>query len=99
MSMRDLLRARSEAPLEALELGPIIGRGSFGRVYRGQLPACLYQRCQKSVKTASLLLFGRKFLPTEAFVVPATSKSPFPCLLLEVAANYNVETSCVLACH
>ena len=46
MSMRDLLRARSEAPLEALELGPIIGRGSFGRVYRGQLPACCYQCCQ-----------------------------------------------------
>ena len=36
MSMRDLLRARSEAPLEALELGPIIGRGSFGRVYKGE---------------------------------------------------------------
>ena len=35
MSMRDLLRARSEAPLEALELGPLIGRGSFGRVYKG----------------------------------------------------------------
>ena len=36
MSMRDLLRARSEAPLEALELGPLIGRGSFGRVYKGE---------------------------------------------------------------
>ncbi|CAK0735475.1 hypothetical protein CVIRNUC_000587 [Coccomyxa viridis] len=36
MSMRDLLRARSEAPLEALELGPLIGRGSFGRVYKGR---------------------------------------------------------------
>ena len=23
-------------PLEALELGPIIGRGSFGRVYKGE---------------------------------------------------------------
>ena len=42
MSMRDLLRARSELPLEALELGPLIGRGSFGRVYKG---ASLRQLC------------------------------------------------------
>ena len=42
MSMRDLLRARSELPLEALELGPLIGRGSFGRVYKG---ATLRQLC------------------------------------------------------
>ena len=40
--MRDLLRARSEAPLEALELGPLIGRGSFGRVYKGAPLACSY---------------------------------------------------------
>lgn len=35
VGMQDLLRHRSEAGLEALELGPLIGRGSFGRVYKG----------------------------------------------------------------
>ncbi|CAL8467074.1 g6610 [Coccomyxa elongata] len=34
--IQDLLRHRSEAGLDALELGPLIGRGSFGRVYKGR---------------------------------------------------------------
>ena len=36
VNMQDLLRQRAEAGLEALELGPLIGRGSFGRVYKGE---------------------------------------------------------------
>ena len=56
MSMRDLLRARSEAPLEALELGPIIGRGSFGRVYRGQAAAFSHPHCPWLLSSQSLLV-------------------------------------------
>ncbi|KAK9916935.1 hypothetical protein WJX75_008980 [Coccomyxa subellipsoidea] len=36
MGIQDLLRHRSEVGLEALELGPLVGRGSFGRVYKGR---------------------------------------------------------------
>ncbi|BDA40615.1 probable LIM domain-containing serine/threonine-protein ki at C-terminar half [Coccomyxa sp. Obi] len=36
LGIQDLLRHRSEAGLDALELGPLIGRGSFGRVYKGR---------------------------------------------------------------
>ena len=37
IGIQDLLRHRSEAGLDALEVGPLIGRGSFGRVYKGGL--------------------------------------------------------------
>lgn len=37
LSIQDLLRHRSDTGLEALELGPLIGRGSFGRVYKGAI--------------------------------------------------------------
>lgn len=41
IGIQDLLRHRSEAGLDALELGPLIGRGSFGRVYKGgHSPLC-----------------------------------------------------------
>jgi hypothetical protein len=35
LGMQDLLRHRAEVGLEQLELGPLIGRGSYGRVYKG----------------------------------------------------------------
>ena len=33
-SMRPLLRQRSDAPLEGVEMGPLLGRGSYGRVFK-----------------------------------------------------------------
>ena len=65
MSMRDLLRARSEAPLEALELGPLIGRGSFGRVYKGQHPCLLLCLCFRAGCVSALLASAshREVLP------------------------------------
>ncbi len=38
MSLPDLLRARSAQLVGALELGAPLGRGSFGKVYKGALP-------------------------------------------------------------
>ena len=32
-----LLKMRLEGGLEGIEMGPILGRGSFGRVYKGVL--------------------------------------------------------------
>ena len=45
MSLPDLLRARSAQLVGALELGAPLGRGSFGKVYKGALPhnCCLSQ--------------------------------------------------------
>ena len=41
MSLPDLLRARSAQLVGALELGAPLGRGSFGKVYKGALlPRC-----------------------------------------------------------
>ena len=39
-SIRPLLRQRSDAPLEGVEMGPLLGRGSYGRVFkvRDQFP-------------------------------------------------------------
>ncbi len=34
-----LLKMRLEGGLEGIEMGPILGRGSFGRVYKG-VPTC-----------------------------------------------------------
>ncbi len=34
-----LLKMRLEGGLEGIEMGPILGRGSFGRVYKGTAPA------------------------------------------------------------
>ena len=33
-----LLKMRLEGGLEGIEMGPILGRGSFGRVYKGVTP-------------------------------------------------------------
>ncbi len=33
-----LLKMRLEGGLEGIEMGPILGRGSFGRVYKGTVP-------------------------------------------------------------
>ena len=38
MSLPDLLRARSAQLVGALELGAPLGRGSFGKVYKGASP-------------------------------------------------------------
>lgn len=35
-----LLRMRTSADLEGIELGPELGRGSFGRVYKGARRLC-----------------------------------------------------------
>lgn len=37
-----LLRMRTSADLEGIELGPELGRGSFGRVYKGAPPPVPY---------------------------------------------------------
>lgn len=39
MSLPDLLRARSAQLVGSLELGAPLGRGSFGKVYKGVLPS------------------------------------------------------------
>lgn len=46
MSLPDLLRARSAQLVGALELGAPLGRGSFGKVYKGALaqPHCLLRK-------------------------------------------------------
>ena len=88
MSMRDLLRARSEAPLEALELGPLIGRGSFGRVYKGEAPRPALRRasalashaCGMRSRMLSPPLHWRSCLQAPPFIpvslVPGGSSKP-----------------------
>lgn len=45
-SMRPLLRQRSDAPLEGVEMGPLLGRGSYGRVFKAShQPHCTAPRC------------------------------------------------------
>ena len=81
MSMRDLLRARSEAPLEALELGPIIGRGSFGRVYRGQA-AAYFSSSLPLAAVFAILAGALQPVAWQSLCGPATFDASLHCLLL-----------------
>ena len=40
-SLAELLRQRERATIGGLELGELLGRGSFGRVYKGGMLPCL----------------------------------------------------------
>ena len=56
-----LLRMRASADLEGIEVGPELGRGSYGRVYKG---ACItYRLCHP------MRCFMRHF-PRSAFACP-----------------------------
>ena len=39
MSMPELFRQRSHMPLDEVELGPLLGRGAYGRVFKGDPPS------------------------------------------------------------
>lgn len=40
-SVPELFRQRSQMPLDEVELGPLLGRGAYGRVFKGTQPYCV----------------------------------------------------------
>ena len=44
-NIASLLRNRSSGGLAGVEVGPLLGRGSYGRVYKGQCGACTAWLC------------------------------------------------------
>ena len=54
-SVRELFRQRSNMPLDEVELGPLLGRGAYGRVFKGM---AVFLQCVSFTACVGLVCWG-----------------------------------------